>query len=234
MVIALGLCVRGERANGVPWRLVKDNVTSILADIAVHLKTVAFDAEEFALILSDLIGILRVIKEFYLLEGTSFKLKKALSRKLAPTIYEECSTLLKLYTTSKFSKPGKQLDAFDADSCDENDRKDSIRSQRHISDSDGYSDNEERNRPTISSDVQLAQSFMELHLAADYFGIPKLCSNISNSIVSQIQVDPTLSWLFLGIDYYDAIVQQTAQNAIRKRFLKPSRKASPLSLTFHS
>ena len=78
-----------------------------------------------------------------------------------------------------------------------------------------------------SNEVQLAQSFVELHGAADYFGIPKLCSDISNLVVSQIQMDPILSWLFLGVDYRDTIVQKTARYAIHNTFLKTITEGIP-------
>ena len=53
-------------------------------------------------------------------------MKKALLRKVVSKIYDECSMLLKLYTRHKFSKSGKQPDAFDADSYNKNDRQDKI------------------------------------------------------------------------------------------------------------
>ena len=91
-----------------------------------------------------------------------------------------------------------------------------------------YTDQSSLLKRTLSSTgVQLAGSFMELHVAADYFGITKLCSNISNLIVSQIEVDPTLSWLFMGVDYRNTIMQKTARNYIRTSFLKTIAEGIP-------
>jgi len=85
MILAVSLC--DGQSNCVPWRMVEDHINSTLKDIIANLYAIAFDTDEFAFVLSYLLGILRVIKNSFLLEGCASKIKKRYPKKLYPLCY---------------------------------------------------------------------------------------------------------------------------------------------------
>ena len=68
-----------------------------MEEVLRDIQILASDTEEVALVISDLLGICRVIKNYYIKEGPTSKVLKTILRKHVKGLYNEFTVLLKLY-----------------------------------------------------------------------------------------------------------------------------------------
>ena len=120
-----------------------------MEEVLRDIQILASDTEEFALVVSDLLGIFRVIKNYYIKEGPTSKVLKTILRKHVKGLYNEFTVLLKLYA----GKSTKKLYDSDDKSCNETSDSDNY----SIGESDKKSEGRNRKRRFASYNHRIKQ-----------------------------------------------------------------------------